>query len=183
MSDILTGTPPRPHLRPRPGPPGVDGRLGHHLRRAGGHPRLDGPQPHHLRAPGPPAGGMAGAGPPPGARPRCRRIVALVVRPGTRRGRRRIRLRRRVPRRDRGRHAAVHPPHPDDRSRRRERGHGPASGRALLGLRLLRPLRHRADGPAPRPHRHPPGPGPDCLRALDIAAYGGLGEGTGSGCS
>ena len=31
---------------------------------------------------------------------------------------------------------------------------------ALPGLRLLRPLRHRADDLAPCPHRHPAGPGP-----------------------
>ena len=78
---------------------------------------------------------------------------------GPGRGRRRVRLHRRLPRRDGGRHAALHPPHPAHLRQRRERGHGPAAGGPLPGLRLLRPLRHRADGAAPGPHRHPAGPG------------------------
>ena len=67
--------PSRPHLRQRPGAPGVDGRLGHHLRRPRRDPGLDGAELHHGRAPGDPSGGMAGDGPPPGARPGGRRIV------------------------------------------------------------------------------------------------------------
>ena len=65
--------------------------------------------------------------------------------------------------------------HPDDGGGGRERGHGPPAGRPLPGLRLLRPLRHRPDGAAPRPHRPPAGPGPDRFGALDSAPHGGLG--------
>ena len=176
MADILTGTPP-------------DLTYAHDLvrqawmvvwavtvRRPYRDPRLDGADPHHVRAPGQPAGGLAGNGPPPGARPRGRRVVAVVVRPGPGHRRRRVRLRCRLPERHRRRHAAVHPPHPDDGGGGRERGHGPAPGRPLPGLRLLRPLRHRADGAAPGPHRHPAGPGAHRAGAVDIAPHGGLGK-------
>ena len=57
----------------------------------------------------------------------------------------------------------------------RERGHGPGHGPALPGIRLLRPLRAGADDPAPCPHRHPAGPGPDCVGSMDTAPHGGLG--------
>ena len=67
------------------------------------------------------------------------------------------------------------PEHADDGGAGRERGHGPAAGRPLSRLRLLRPLRDRADGAAPGPHRHPAGPGPHRLGAVDIAPHGGLG--------
>ena len=46
---------------------------------------------------------------------------------------------------------------------------------ALPGLRLLRPLRHRADDLAPGPHRPPAGPGPHRAGAVDSAPHGGLG--------
>ena len=55
-------------------------------------------------------------------------------------------------------------------------GMGPGAGGALPGLRLLRPLRHRADGAAPGPHRHPAGPGPHRAGAVDIAHTAGWGR-------
>ena len=82
-----------------------------------------------------------------------------------------------------GRPAPLHPPHPDDRRAGGERGHGPPAGRALPGLRLLRPLRDRADGAAPGPHRPPAGPGPHRAGALDICPTRRAGEGTGCACS
>ena len=183
MSDILTGTPRRPDLRPRPGAPGVDGRLGHHVRRAGGHPRLDGAELHHGRAPGDPSGGVARDGAPPRPRPRGRRIVPVVVRPGPGRGRRRVGIHSRLPERHGGRPAPLHPPHPDDRRAGRERGHGPAACRPLPRLRLLRPLRDRADGSAPSVDRPPAGPGPHRVGALDICPTRRAGAATGSSSS
>ena len=173
--------PSRSHLRPLAGAAGVDGRLGHHLRRPGGHPRLDGPELHHLRAPGPPARRVARDGPPPGAGPGGRSIVALVVRPGPGRGRRRFRLHRLLPERHPRRHAALDPEHADDGGAGRERGHGAAAGGALPGLRLLRPLRHRADDLAPGPHRHPCWPWPPSPWGCGFCPTRRAGAATGSG--
>ena len=96
-------------------------------------------------------------------------------RPGPGRCRRRVRLYRGLPERHRRRHAPLDASHPDDGGGGRERGHGPAPGGPLPGLRLLRALRDRPDGAAPRPHRPPAGPGPDRVGAVDSAPHGGLG--------
>ena len=62
-------------------------------------------------------------------------------------------------------------------------GMAPAAGRPLSRLRLLRPLRHRADDPAPGPHRHPAGPGPHRPGAVDICPTRRAGAATGCGSS
>ena len=95
--------------------------------------------------------------------------------PGPGRGRRGIRLYSRLPERQPRRPAQGSVEHLPHRRAGRKRGHGPAAGPALPGLRVLRPLRHRADGAAPCPDRHPSRPGPHCVGAVDIAPHGGLG--------
>ena len=94
---------------------------------------------------------------------------------GHRRGRRRVRLHRRISQRHPRRPAQGSPQHLSHLRAGRERRHGPGHGPSLPGIRLLRPLRDRADGAAPGPHRHPPGPCPDCVGAVDSAPHGGMG--------
>ena len=127
VADIITGTPP-------------DLTYGHHLVQQAWMVvwaitsaalvvilGWDGPELHHVRAPGPPARRVARDGPPPGAGPGGRRIVALVVRPGPGRGRRRVRLHRLLPERHPRRHAALDPEHADDGGAGGQRGHRPRS--------------------------------------------------------